>query len=51
MFQIEVSLSSNKYLYSFEILVIACFGFEGGIWVLIAPVSVHCILVTDSNVI
>ena len=30
----------------FVILVISHFGFEGGIWVLIAPVPGHCILVT-----
>ena len=30
----------------FVILVISRFGFEGGIWVLIAPVCGHCILVT-----
>ena len=30
----------------FVILVISRFGFEGGIWVLIAPVPGHCLLVT-----
>ena len=29
----------------FVILVISRFGLEGGIWVLIAPVSGHCLLV------
>ena len=28
---------------------ISCFGFKGRIWVLIAPVPGHCILVTYSN--
>ena len=31
--------------FDFVILVISCFGFEGGIWVLVAPVLGHCILV------
>ena len=30
----------------FVILVISRFGFEDGIWVLIAPVPGHCLLVT-----
>ena len=30
----------------FVILVISRFGFDGGIWVLVAPVPGHCILVT-----
>ena len=25
---------------------LSCFGFEGGIWVLIAPATGHCLLVT-----
>ena len=33
----------------FVILVISHFGFEGGIWVLIAPVPGHCLLVTFSH--
>ena len=32
--------------FDFVILVISSFGFKGGIWVLIAPVPGHCILVT-----
>ena len=34
---------------SLSILVISCFGFEGGIWVVIAPVLGRCILVTFSH--
>ena len=36
------SLCISTILY----LVISRFGFEGGIWALIAPVPCHCILVT-----
>ena len=36
--------------YSFIILVISRFGFKGGIWVLIAPVPGHCMLVTSIHV-
>ena len=31
-------------LYIFAVYVISRFGFEGRIWVLIAPVSGHCLL-------
>ena len=34
------------YLLLFVMLVITHFGVEGGIWVLIAPVPAHCILVS-----
>ena len=34
------------YLLLFVILVITHLGFESGIWVLIAPVPGHCILVS-----
>ena len=27
-------------------IILECFGFDGGIWVLVAPVPGHCILVT-----
>ena len=37
--------------YSFIILVISRFGFKGGIWVLIAPVPGHCMLVTSIGVL
>ena len=30
----------------FVILVISRFGFDGGVWFLIAPVLIHCLLVT-----
>ena len=32
-------------IMSFCIFVISRFGLEGGIWVLIVPVPVHCLLV------
>ena len=36
----------SLYVDYFVILVISRFGFEGGIWVLIAPIPSHCILVS-----
>ena len=44
----ERAANSVDHMFSlyFAYLVIYRFGFEGGIWVLIAPVPGHCILVT-----
>ena len=41
----QVSHLVDHYVL-FVILVISRFGFEAGIWVLIAPVPGHCLLVT-----
>ena len=42
----RLPICSPCILTVFVILVISCFGLESRIWVLIAPVPVHCILVT-----
>ena len=42
----RLTICSLCNLTIYAILVISRFGFEGGIWVLIAPVPGHCILVT-----
>ena len=34
------------YILTIVILAISHFGFEGGIWVLVASVAGHCILIT-----
>ena len=38
-------------VFSFVILVISCFGFEDGVWLLIAPVPVHCLLVAFKHIL
>ena len=35
--------------FDFLNFVISRLGFEGGVWVLIAPVPVHCLLFTSIN--
>ena len=42
----EGAAHSVDHMFSLYTLDISRFGFEGGIWVLIAPVPGHCILVT-----
>ena len=41
--------AAHSVLRLFVMLVVSCFGFECGIWDLIAPVPGHCILVTFSR--